>query len=125
VLMLRGPQTAAELRGGTERMHRFADISSVEAFLEELAQRAPEAGGPLVIRLPRSPGERENRWAHLLGGPVEVRVPDAPVGEAPVVDLSLTDIAALRNAHAQLAAEVAQLRAQVERMARELGIDAG
>jgi len=65
VLMLRGPQTAGELRLNCERLHKFADISSVEAFLEELAGR-PQ--GPLVVELPRLPGARENRWAHLLSG---------------------------------------------------------
>lgn len=63
VLMLRGPQTAAELRLNTERMQRFADASSVEAFLRELAEHP---GGPLVTELPRRPGERERRWMHRL-----------------------------------------------------------
>jgi uncharacterized protein YceH (UPF0502 family) len=54
VLMLRGPQTAAELRANTERLHRFADVSSVEGFLDELAAKQP----PQVIRLPRAPGAR-------------------------------------------------------------------
>jgi uncharacterized protein YceH (UPF0502 family) len=66
VLMLRGPQTSAELRLNTERLHRFADISSVEGFLEELAAK-PE---PLTLKLARAPGEREARWAHLLCGAV-------------------------------------------------------
>ena len=65
VLMLRGPQTAGELRINGERLHRFADISAVEAFLEELAARP---AGPLVVQLPRLPGARESRWAHLLSG---------------------------------------------------------
>ncbi|MDP2881225.1 MAG: YceH family protein [Azonexus sp.] len=69
VLMLRGPQTAGELRLNCERLHRFADISSVEAFLEELASR--EAGA-LVVELPRLPGSRENRWMHLLSGEPEI-----------------------------------------------------
>ena len=64
-LLLRGPQTAAELRINTDRMHRFADISAVEGFLHELAARA---GGALVAELPRTAGTRETRWAHLLGG---------------------------------------------------------
>lgn len=66
VLMLRGEQTAAELRMRAERLHRFADVSSVEGFLDELASRSGEAGGPLVRPLPRRPGEREVRWTHLL-----------------------------------------------------------
>jgi uncharacterized protein len=66
VLMLRGPQTAAELRLNTERLHRFADISSVEGFLEELAAKPV----PLAVKLNRAPGEREARWAQLLCGEV-------------------------------------------------------
>ena len=65
VLMLRGPQTAGELRIASERMHNFADISSVEAFLEEMAARS---AGALVRKLQRLPGARESRWTHLLGG---------------------------------------------------------
>src|SRR5437016_14218412 len=64
-LMLRGPQTNGELRINCERLHRFADTSAVEAFLHELAERAT---GALVVELPRAPGARENRWAHLLSG---------------------------------------------------------
>ena len=121
VLMLRGPQTAAELRTGTERMHRFADVSSVEAFLQELAQRGEENGGPLVTRLARASGEREARWAHLLSGPVEVRHADTSAA-APAADVSLSEIAALRAHQGQLAAEVADLRAKLQKMAAELGI---
>jgi uncharacterized protein YceH (UPF0502 family) len=72
LLMLRGPQTAGELRINTERWYRFADISSVEGFLEELQDRAEEKGGPLVVKLPRAPGAREQRWAHLVCGPVDL-----------------------------------------------------
>src|SRR2546427_13274295 len=61
LLMLRGPQTAGELRINSERWHRFADISSVEAFLEELRERSEEKGGPLVVLLPRAPGRSEER----------------------------------------------------------------
>src|SRR5690606_6952909 len=68
-LMLRGPQTAGELRINSERLHKFADISSVESFLEELAERRE---GSLVVKLPRQPGSRENRWMHLLSGMPEI-----------------------------------------------------
>jgi uncharacterized protein YceH (UPF0502 family)/acyl-CoA thioesterase FadM len=77
MLMLRGPQTAAELRANCERLHRFADTSSVEGFLEELAAKTP----PMVVRLARASGSREARWAHALGeaGHVANQVPhDAP-----------------------------------------------
>jgi len=67
VLMLRGYQTAGELRINTDRLHRFADISAVEGYLHKLAQRP---AGALVTELPRAPGARETRWAHLLSGPV-------------------------------------------------------
>ena len=65
VLTLRGPQTAAELRLNAERLHRFVDISSVEGFLDELAGKEPAR----VVKLARSPGEREARWVQLLTGP--------------------------------------------------------
>src|SRR3954468_6460175 len=74
LLMLRGPQTAAELRLNTERLHRFADISSVEGFLDELATHEP----PFVVKLARAPGARESRWAHLLAGAAAEGAPNAP-----------------------------------------------
>jgi hypothetical protein len=65
VLMLRGPQTVSELRANSERLHHFADASAVEGYLDELANRET---GALAVRLPRQPGSREPRWAHLLCG---------------------------------------------------------
>ena len=65
-IMLRGPQTVGELRINCERLHHFSDISAVEGFLHELAARDQ---GALVIELPRQPGARETRWAHLMSGP--------------------------------------------------------
>ncbi|GAB4477363.1 MAG: hypothetical protein OHK0044_23750 [Burkholderiaceae bacterium] len=109
VLMLRGPQTAAELRIGAERLHRFADTSSVEAFLEELATRLDAQGGALVVKLPRRPGEREHRWAHLLSGPVDASAEPA----AATSGAADADIAALRAEVAALRAEVAELRAAI------------
>lgn len=86
LLMLRGPQTAGELRINADRWYKFLDIASVEAFLEELQDRAEEKGGPLVVKLPRAPGAREQRWAHLLGGPVDMSIPaDAPPRPAAAV----------------------------------------
>jgi uncharacterized protein YceH (UPF0502 family) len=117
LLMLRGPQTAAELRANTERLHRFADISSVEAFLDELAAREP----PLVAKLPRAPGAREARWSHLLSGAVQApTATHAPAGreeEAPGA------LAELQARHDRLEAEVAALRALCIRLAARLGID--
>src|SRR5580658_7502216 len=67
VLLLRGPQTPGELRGRTERLHRFEELADVIAGLEKLMERDP----PLAAILPRQPGTKEARYAHLLCGPVE------------------------------------------------------
>jgi uncharacterized protein YceH (UPF0502 family) len=121
LLMLRGPQTAGELRINCERLHKFADISSVEAFLVELAER--EAGG-LVVELPRQPGSRENRWMHLLSGApaIEERVSASGVYAAPAGDVTVGEIAALKANVARLEAEVSELRTLVEKLYTELGV---
>lgn len=116
LLMLRGPQTAAELRLNTERLHRFADISSVEAFLDELASAQP----PRVAKLARRPGERESRWAHLLCG--EVSLASTGTGGGEMLAAPGSEFEALRADHARLSAEVAALRRLVNRLARELGL---
>ena len=117
LLMLRGPQTAGELRLNTERWYKFADISSVEGFLEELQDRSSDKGGPLVLKLPRAPGEREQRWAQLLCGPVDAASFAAASG-------GQGHDAGTRERLAALEAEVAQLRATVARLCAELGVDA-
>jgi uncharacterized protein len=121
VLMLRGPQTSAELRLNCERLHKFADISSVDGFLEELAAKAT----PMAIKLARAPGEREARWAHLLCG--EVAQPAARAGSANGTALSddgvsAGELAALRAEQTRLAAEVEALKALVQKLAHELGV---
>jgi uncharacterized protein YceH (UPF0502 family) len=120
VLMLRGPQTAAELRLNTARLHDFADISSVDAFLDELAQQTP----PRVVKLARTPGEREHRWMHLLCGEVagvagQAAAPRAATPAEPSDD----ELASLRAAHQDLADEIARLRAQLAYLADALGVD--
>jgi uncharacterized protein len=116
VLMLRGPQTAAELRLNCERLHRFADISSVEGFLDEMAAKEPAR----VVKLPRAAGEREARWAHLLCG--EVALPVASAADESGTGVSAGEIAALKAELARQANEIAALRALVLRMAAELGM---
>ncbi|HEX2545203.1 MAG TPA: YceH family protein [Ramlibacter sp.] len=117
LLMLRGPQTAGELRIHSERWYRFADISSVEGFLEEMRDRSADKGGPLVVQLPRAAGAREARWAHLLCGPVDVRAAsDAAEAAAPVAT------GALAQRVAALEEEVAALRAQLAHITAELGL---
>jgi len=123
VLMLRGPQTGSELRTNSERLHRFADLSSVEAFLDELAGRPDEKGGPLVVKLPRAGGAREPRWAQLLCGPVDV---SALASESNTTDLVATsELAALRSQQAALQAELAALRERVDHLYKELGVAGG
>lgn len=117
LLMLRGPQTPGELRIHSERWYRFADISSVEAFLDEMANRSEDKGGALVVQLPRAPGARENRWAHLLCGPVDATAPEVASAPAPAVGAS-----ALADRVAALEAEVAELRAQVQDLLAQLGL---
>jgi uncharacterized protein YceH (UPF0502 family) len=69
VLMLRGPQTLAELRTRTERFQPFESLTEIEEALQALATRSPQ---PLVVKLPRLPGTKEPRYAHLLSGPIDV-----------------------------------------------------
>ena len=102
VLMLRGPQTAGELRLNCERLHPFADISSVEAFLDELAAREPA----LVKELPRAPGARENRWTHLLGDQEWADPVSSTVDSA----ADASEMAALKARVDALEQEVAELR---------------
>lgn len=120
-LMLRGPQTAGELRINCERLHKFADISAVEGFLQELAER-PE--GAMVVELPRQPGSRENRWAQLLGGaPVieEITAAASSSGE-PAANVTVGEITALKANVARLEAEVDALKGVVGKLCAELGV---
>jgi hypothetical protein len=104
VLALRGPQTPGELRARSERMHRFAE-GEVEAALERLAD------AELVRRLERRPGQKEARYAHLLGA-------EEPEDEAPQPELASAPEDARLD---RLEAEVADLRGQVDELRRELG----
>jgi len=123
VLMLRGPQTAGEMRINCERLHKFSDISAVEGFLQELAERA---AGALVVELPRLPGSRENRWAHLLSGTPVIEEPAAAASSAreSTADVSVGEIAALRLQVARLEADVEALKGTVGRLCAELGVAA-
>lgn len=123
MLMLRGPQTAGELRINCERLHKFADISSVEAFLVELSERAD---GALVMQLPRQPGSRENRWTHLLSGApvIDESVLARAASAMPSGDVTVSEIAALKANVAKLEAEVAELRAVMANLCKELGVSA-
>lgn len=118
VLMLRGPQTAAELRLNCERLHRFADISSVEAFLDELSTKQPVR----VVKLARAPGEREARWAHLLCGEPLLPVAVSSSGAAEGGSVAAGEVAALRSEVSRLTEELATLRADLAAVKAELGL---
>ncbi len=121
VLMLRGPQTAGELRINCERLHRFADISAVEAFLHELAQRAT---GALVAELPRQPGSRETRWMHLLSGALPESATRDLATDTRDDALSVSEIAALKANVSRLQDELAALKATVAKLCAEFGVPA-
>lgn len=106
-LMLRGPQTSGELRISCERLHAFADISAVEGFLQELAARP---AGALVVLLPRLPGARESRWAHLLSGTPKHEPPSPP--PRPASDLG--ELTELKANVARLESELAALKSAVQ-----------
>lgn len=119
-LMLRGPQTVSELRGASERLHRFADSSSVEGFLDELAERPDDKGGALVVKLPRAPGAREPRWAHLLCGAIDVSA--MPVATDSPDFVAASEIAALKAQQAAMRTEIDALQGIVTRLCEELGV---
>jgi len=120
VLMLRGPQTSSELRANTDRLHRFADVSSVDGFLEELATRAEDKGGPLVVKLPRAPGAREARWSHLLCGAIDVSA--MPVAAQSEDFVAASELAALKSQQLAMQREIDDLRSLVEKLYTELGV---
>jgi uncharacterized protein YceH (UPF0502 family) len=137
MLILRGPQTAGELRIHCERLQRFSDISAVEGFLHELADWP---AGAMVVELARAPGARETRWAHLLSGPVQWAsaasaagtsgrsssdVQAAPGEAFPAMPAaaSIGEVDALKANVLRLETELATLRAIVDRLCSELGVD--
>jgi uncharacterized protein YceH (UPF0502 family) len=119
VLLLRGPQTPGELRGRTERMHRFEGLDEVQTALQRLIDRDP----PLVTVLPRQPGTKESRYAQLLSGEVEAW--HAPAGAAPVEVHTDSDtsqrVSHLEDQVAELRAELATLKEKLDTLVKQLG----
>jgi uncharacterized protein YceH (UPF0502 family) len=116
LLMLRGPQTAGELRIHSERWYRFADISSVEGFLHEMRDRTGDKGGPLVVQLPRGPVRVRRAGPTCLCGPVDVSALAVAVEDRAAPEAGLAArVAALEN-------EVAELRALFTDVAAQLGL---
>jgi uncharacterized protein YceH (UPF0502 family) len=115
VLMLRGPQTPGELRGRTERLHSFDEISDVLAGLQKLMEREP----PLVAVLPRLPGTKEARYAHLLAGEVDVSLLASYPATA-FSGASTPPDTASDERIAQLEANVSELRQEVAELKRKV-----
>lgn len=110
VMLLRGPQTPGELRAHTQRLCEFADAQAVEAALESLMTRSD---GPFVARLPRAPGARESRYAHLFSGHIESVAATAPTPHVARGDSLAERVANLEETVARLSAEVASLKASL------------
>lgn len=110
VLLLRGPQTPGELRGRTERMHKFEEIGDVLGGLQKLMEREP----PLVAVLPRQPGTKEARYTHLLSGEVAGALEEAVQSPKPADPAMDERIAQLELALAEVRSEVAALREKID-----------
>jgi uncharacterized protein len=117
-LLLRGPQTPGELRSRAERMHPFDDLGQVQSTLQRLAQREP----PLVKILPRQPGTKEARYAHLLSDDVQIQAPAAApetavshgTADSERISRLENELATLRNEVANLKQQLAAFRKQFE-----------
>ena len=111
VLMLRGPQTLAELRTRSSRLATFESLDDVETSLNQLIAREPSA---LAVRLPRRPGQKEARYAHLLSGEVSFDTPDAPDDVPTRAAAGHDRIGALEASVDELRKEVVDLRNQLD-----------
>jgi uncharacterized protein YceH (UPF0502 family) len=110
VLLLRGPQTPGELRGRTERMYRFEELSDVQSTLQRLIERDPA----LVKMLQRQPGTKESRYAQLLGGEMEAWTASPAPGIATATSADDDRVARLESEVADLRREMAELKLQME-----------
>lgn len=109
VLLLRGPQTPGELRQRTERLYAYTDLETLEHALAKLAARDPD---PMVVQLPRVPGMKENRWAHLLAGEPQFTSTEGP---------AVVHASGLQDRVTQLETEVADLREELRQLKDTLG----
>lgn len=114
VLMLRGPQTLGEIKGRTERLATFDSLEAVEATVNALIARQPT---PLVARLPRQPGQKEVRYAHLLSGDVAAETPSV-AATAPVIQ-GPDRVAVLEATTEELRKELADIRRQLEEFRKQ------
>jgi uncharacterized protein len=115
VLLLRGPQTPGELRGRTERMHQFEDLDAVQFSLQKLIQREP----PLVAVLPKQPGTKEARYAHLLSGEIDVAELQSQSPSPVSKSADGERISRLEEEVANLQREVRDLKQQLEEFRKQ------
>ena len=108
VLMLRGPQTIGEIRGRTGRLYEFKELEEVELTLQALMASQP----PLVFRLPRQPGTKESRYAHLLAGDVQVEEREVTHRLEPAT----IEVRQENEKLARLEEELAQVRGELEEL---------
>lgn len=117
VLLLRGPQTIGELRSRTDRLHKFESLEDVKQSLDELGEMK------LAMELPRAPGQKEQRFAHLLSGETEQFDEEAETGQPPLrppneiketVQNLVSEVAELKNELAELKINFAEFRKQFE-----------
>lgn len=123
LLMLRGPQTPGELRTRSERLYPFDDLAGVQSTLDRLAARepasesSPASTGPLTAVLPRQPGSREARYAHLLAGePPPASAPERSSYPAPDGNSAAQRIATLEAEVAALSSTLQSLQDRIERL---------
>ena len=123
LLMLRGPQTAAELRTNGERWYKFSEATAVEGVLQELQQRGDDGGQATVQKLPRAPGAREQRWVHLLSGEPDLETLAANAPTNVEAEGLLARVTALENTVARMKADNALLREHILSVSEQLGIE--
>ena len=117
VLMLRGAQTVGEIRTRSERLYPFSALSFVEATLEDLMTRDV----PLVVKLPRQSGQKESRYAHLLGGEVDVSTMEADGATSTRVEAATLEVRGERERIARLEEELRAVRAELQELREQFG----
>jgi uncharacterized protein YceH (UPF0502 family) len=117
VLILRGPQTSGELRSRTQHLRSYESLAEVEALLQGLSLR----DNPLVVKAARQPGSRESRFAHLLGGPVEIDQREIPQHQVPLAPSapSVQQAQAGNDKTAKLEEEIASLRQELNELKQQ------
>ncbi|HLL72734.1 MAG TPA: YceH family protein [Pyrinomonadaceae bacterium] len=117
VLMLRGAQTVGEIRTRSERLYPFSALSFVETTLEDLMTRDV----PLVVKLPRQSGQKESRYAHLLGGEIDVSTMETESASSTRVEAATLEVRGERERIARLEEELRAVRAELQALREQFG----